>query len=43
MFDLVPTWTAAVWYVTSGTLPPAGGPPGPPIDITPKAPPALKG
>ena len=44
MFDLVPTWTAAVWYVTSGTMPPAGGPPGPPIDVTPKAPPpALKG
>ena len=43
MFDLVPTWTAAVWYVTSGTLPPAGGPPGPPIDVTPQAPPALKG
>jgi hypothetical protein len=44
VFDLVPTWTAAVWYVTSGTLPPAGGPPGPPIDVTPKAPPpALKG
>jgi hypothetical protein len=42
IWDLVPTWTAAVWYVTSGTLPPAGGPPGPPIDITPKAPPALK-
>jgi hypothetical protein len=42
MFDLVPTWTAAVWYVTSGTLPPAGAPPGPPIDITPKAPPSLK-
>jgi len=43
MFDLVPTWTAAVWYVTSGTLPPPGGPPGPPIDVTPKRPPALKG
>ena len=44
VWDLVPTWTAAVWYVTSGTLPPAGGPPGPPIDVTPKAPPpALKG
>ena len=44
VFDLVPTWTAAVWYVTSGTLPPAGGPPGPPIDVTPKPPPpALKG
>ena len=43
IWDLVPTWTAAVWFVTSGTLPPAGGPPGPPIDVTPKAPPALKG
>jgi len=43
IWDLVPTWTAAVWFVTSGTLPPAGGPPGPPIDVTPKAPPALNG
>jgi hypothetical protein len=42
IWDLVPTWTAAVWYVTSGTVPPAGGPPGPPIDVTPKSPPALK-
>jgi hypothetical protein len=25
IWDLVPTWTAAVWYVTSGTLPPAAG------------------
>ena len=26
MWDLVPTWTAAVWYVTSGTAP-GGRPP----------------
>ena len=41
-----PRLTAAVWYVASGTLPPVGGPPGPPpaSGVTPKAlPPALKG
>jgi hypothetical protein len=26
MWDLVPTWTAAVWYVTSGTAPGGGAP-----------------
>jgi hypothetical protein len=45
IWDLVPTWTAAVWYVTSGALPPAGGPPGPPSARVepPSPPPALKG
>jgi hypothetical protein len=40
MWDLVPTWTAAVWYVTSGTPPPGGGPV---IEIDPPpAPPSLR-
>ena len=45
IWDLVPTWTAAVWYVTSGALPPAEGPPGPPSARVepPSPPPALKG
>ena len=45
IWDLVPTWTAAVWFVTSGALPPAGGPPGPPSARVepPSPPPALKG
>ena len=45
IWDLVPTWTAAVWYVTSGALPPAGGPPGPHSARVepPSPPPALKG
>lgn len=42
MWDLVPTWTAAVWYVTSGTLPPAGGPPSAHVEPPPR-PPALPG
>ena len=37
MWDLVPTWTAAVWYVTSGTVPPAV----PPAASPPPLPPAL--
>ena len=45
IWDLVPTWTAAVWYVTSGALPPGEGPPGPPSARVqpPSPPPALKG
>jgi hypothetical protein len=45
IWDLVPTWTAAVWYVTSGALPSGEGPPGPPsARVQPPAPPpALKG
>ena len=45
IWDLVPTWTAAVWFVTSGALPPGAGPPGPPsARVEPPAPPpALKG
>ncbi len=39
MWDLVPTWTAAVWYVTSGT-PPGGGPPSARVEPSPP-PPAL--
>ena len=30
MWDLVPTWTAAVWYVTTGTSPPEALPPAQP-------------
>ena len=40
IWDLVPTWTAAVWYVTSGTLPPAEGPPSARVE-PPTPPPAL--
>ena len=40
MWDLVPTWTAAVWYVTSGTAP-GGGPPAVRVE-PPPPPPALK-
>jgi hypothetical protein len=36
---LVPTWTAAVFYVTSGALPPAEGPPS--ARVEPRAPPPL--
>ena len=45
IWDLVPTWTAAVWFVTSGALPPGAGPPGPPSARVepPSPPPALKG
>ena len=40
MWDLVPTWTAAVWYVTSGTLP---GGQAPDVRVEPPpTPPALK-
>ena len=40
MWDLVPTWTAAVWYVTSGALP---GPGAPSARVEPPPPPpALK-
>src|SRR5262245_8958420 len=35
MWDLVPTWTAAVWYVTGGTAP--GGAP-PPVRVEPPPP-----
>ncbi len=39
MWDLVPTWTAAVWYVTSGTLPPGEERPSPPsVHVEPKPP-----
>ena len=38
MWDLVPTWTAAVWYVTTGTAPRV--PPVPPSE-PPVPPPAL--
>ncbi len=40
MWDLVPTWTAAVWYVTGGTAP---GPGAPSARVEPPPPPpALK-
>ena len=40
MWDLVPTWTAAVWYVTSGSAP---GPAAPSARVEPPSPPpALK-
>jgi len=40
MWDLVPTWTAAVWYVTSGSAP---GPAAPSARVEPPPrPPALK-
>jgi hypothetical protein len=40
MWNLVPTWTAAVWYVTSGTLP---GEEKPDVRVDPPpSPPALK-
>jgi hypothetical protein len=44
IWDLVPTWTAAVWYVTSGALPPAATPSGAPSARTdpPPPPPLLK-
>src|SRR5262245_8511850 len=41
IWDLVPTWTAAVWYVTSGALPPGQGPPSATVE-PPSPPPALK-
>src|SRR5262249_42014982 len=40
MWDLVPTWTAAVWYVTSG-MTPGEGPPAVRVE-PPSPPPALK-
>ena len=45
IWDLVPTWTAAVWYVTSGAPPPGEAPPGAPAVRVepPHPPPALKG
>jgi len=36
MWDLVPTWTAAVWYATSGTLP---GSQTPDVRVEPPPPP----
>jgi hypothetical protein len=44
IWDLVPTWTAAVWYVTSGPLPPGETPPGVPAARVqpPPPPPVLK-
>lgn len=39
MWDMVPTWTAAVWYVTSGA--PSSGPPAVRVE-PPPPPPALK-
>ena len=39
---LVPTWTAAVFYVTSGVMPPAEVPTATRVD-PPPPPPALKG
>lgn len=45
MWDLAPTWTVAIWYATSGTLPPTEGPPsaGPPsAGLEPPGRPALK-
>jgi hypothetical protein len=39
---LVPTWTAAVFYVTSGAMPPAAVPTATRVD-PPPPPPALKG
>jgi len=38
MWDLVPTWTAAVWYVTSGALP---GATAPDVRVDPPPPPPL--
>ena len=42
IWDLVPTWTAAVWYVTSGALPAGEVPTATRVD-PPPPPPALKG
>ncbi|HUG52730.1 MAG TPA: hypothetical protein VMR21_03990 [Vicinamibacteria bacterium] len=41
VWGLVPTWTAAVFYVTSGTPPPTDGAPSARVE-PPAAPPALK-
>jgi hypothetical protein len=38
MWNLVPTWTAAVFYVTSGATPPTDG--SPPVRVEPPPPPA---
>ena len=40
MWNLIPTWTAAVLYVTSGGAPPTGDPPSARVD-PPAPPPAL--
>jgi hypothetical protein len=41
VWGLVPTWTAAVFYVTSGAPPPGEGPPSARVE-PPPSPPALK-